>query len=89
VDELKDIVKNEFSAPHSALGLTLPELATLMLELGCSSALNLDGGGSSTLWIDGKVVNHAVGDEDEGMGQSVLRPVSDAIVFKKKVGKEY
>lgn len=86
VDEIKDIVKNEFSAIHSALGLTLPELATLMLDLGCSSAINLDGGGSSTLWVDGKVINHAIGDEDESMGQSVLRPVSDAIVFKKNKG---
>lgn len=84
VDEIKDIVKNEFSSSHSALGLTLPELATLMLKLGCSSAINLDGGGSATLWMDGKIINHPIGDKDEGMGQSVLRPVSDAIVFKKK-----
>jgi hypothetical protein len=39
---------------------------------------------SATLWVDGKGVNHVVGDEDEGMGQSVLGPVSDGIIFKKK-----
>lgn len=67
-----------------ATGLTLLELARLMQKLGCQSALNLDGGGSSTLWLAGKVVNRAVGDEDEAAGYAVLRPVSDMIAFKKK-----
>ena len=38
-------------------GMTCDELAALMLELGCTEAMNLDGGGSSTLWLGGKVVN--------------------------------
>jgi exopolysaccharide biosynthesis protein len=38
-------------------GPTLPELAQLMTELGVCSALNLDGGGSSAMWIGGKIVN--------------------------------
>jgi hypothetical protein len=83
---IKDIIKNELTVPNSALGLTLPELVAL--GLGCSSAINLDGGGSSTLWIAGKIINQTVGDEDEGMGESVLRPVSDGIVFKKKMDIE-
>ncbi|MCP4452629.1 MAG: phosphodiester glycosidase family protein, partial [Planctomycetes bacterium] len=33
-----------------AVGMTLPELADLMGDLKCTDALNLDGGGSSTLW---------------------------------------
>ena len=37
-----------------AAGLTLHQLAGLMLYLRCSEALNLDGGGSSTMWIRGK-----------------------------------
>lgn len=35
--------------PKHAIGMTLPELTAVMLELGCDSALNLDGGGSSTM----------------------------------------
>ena len=35
-------------------GLTLHELADLMLTLKCSEALNLDGGGSTTMWLKGK-----------------------------------
>jgi hypothetical protein len=42
----------------SAAGMTTRELGRLMKELGAHFALNLDGGGSSTLWIEGKgVVN--------------------------------
>ena len=39
-------------------GLTLPELARFLAEeLGACSAINLDGGGSSAMWLDGKIVN--------------------------------
>ena len=34
-----------------SVGMSLAELAELMLKLGCEDALNLDGGGSSTLVI--------------------------------------
>lgn len=39
-------------------GLSLRELAEFMQTLGCAIAYNLDGGGSSTLVIDGELVNH-------------------------------
>jgi exopolysaccharide biosynthesis protein len=38
-------------------GLTLPELAALLVEVGACRALNLDGGGSSALWIRDRIVN--------------------------------
>ena len=37
--------------------MTLDELANFLVRLGCSEAINLDGGGSATLWFDGKVRN--------------------------------
>jgi len=40
-----------------SIGMDYPELSALMLRLGCTEAVNLDGGGSSTLWLDGQVVN--------------------------------
>ncbi|MDF3033772.1 MAG: hypothetical protein K0R76_726 [Alphaproteobacteria bacterium] len=82
LSEMKEIVAEEFTEKGSAVGLTLPELAALMKGLGCESAINLDGGGSSSLFLNGQVMNRTVGDQDEGMGQAVLRPLSDAIVFK-------
>ena len=41
-------------------GMTLEELASLMLSLGCGEAMNLDGGGSSTFWLGGGVLNSPV-----------------------------
>jgi hypothetical protein len=35
--------------------MTLEELASFMIKLGCEEAMNLDGGGSATLWYDGDV----------------------------------
>ena len=40
-----------------SIGMTLEELANFMVDLGCQDALNLDGGGSATLWYDGEVRN--------------------------------
>jgi hypothetical protein len=40
-----------------SVGMTLAELSDYMLKLGCTDALNLDGGGSSTIWLNGKVMN--------------------------------
>lgn len=38
-------------------GLSLNELAQVMYELGCENAYNLDGGGSTTMWFMGSIVN--------------------------------
>lgn len=38
--------------PLYSRGVTLPELTEIMLELGARSALNLDGGGSTTLVVE-------------------------------------
>lgn len=43
--------------PEYSVGMSLPELAELMISLGAEEALNLDGGGSTTLWAEGKVQN--------------------------------
>ncbi|MGQ9620491.1 MAG: phosphodiester glycosidase family protein, partial [Bacteroidales bacterium] len=43
-----------------AAGMTLDQLASLMLFLRCKDAVNLDGGGSTTMWIRGKPYNGVV-----------------------------
>lgn len=40
-----------------SVGMSLPELAAYMVKLGCESAMNLDGGGSATMWVIGNVIN--------------------------------
>ena len=39
-------------------GLSLYELATFMKNLGCKTAYNLDGGGSSTMYFNGNIINN-------------------------------
>lgn len=43
--------------PGYSRGVTLEEFAEIFQELGCITAYNLDGGGSSTLYFMGDVVN--------------------------------
>lgn len=62
-------------------GMTIVELQQFMLSLGCTDALNLDGGGSSTMYLNNNVVNTAEGDEDEGFGSLVFRKVSDVLLI--------
>lgn len=45
-------------SPGHANGMSIPELAHLLRILGGYDALNLDGGGSTTLWLEGNVINH-------------------------------
>lgn len=40
--------------PGVAEGLSLPQMAKIFQELGCVEALNLDGGGSSCMLVNGK-----------------------------------
>ncbi|MDU2242866.1 MAG: phosphodiester glycosidase family protein [Paenibacillus sp.] len=46
-------------------GMTLTEFAQVFQDLGCTEAYNLDGGGSSTMYFRGRVVNNPQGKERE------------------------
>lgn len=61
-------------------GMTIDELTDFMIQLGCVHALNLDGGGSSTIVYGGHIKNFPQGDEIQGTDQKTVRRVSDAIV---------
>lgn len=58
-------------------GIGLQDLAEYLLSLGAVDAMNLDGGGSTTMWLDGKVVNKPSDKEGE-------RKVSDALIVRKR-----
>jgi exopolysaccharide biosynthesis protein len=83
---------------HSA-GMTIPEAARMMLKLGAVDAINLDGGGSTTFVVRGKVLNKpsdrlvSVGGKAREVkiaaGRSVIasnveRPVASALVVVKR-----
>lgn len=58
---------------EQSAGAGLNDLAELLIELGAVEAMNLDGGGSTTMYVNGKVVNRPSDKEGE-------RKVSDALV---------
>jgi len=55
-----------------SLGMTGQESAKLMLELGCIQAAYLDGGSSSTLVMNNKVINEPSGGEERAVAHSIL-----------------
>lgn len=58
---------------EQSMGLGLPDLGYFMRQLGCLDALNLGGGGCSTLVINNHVMN--------APSQGQERPVSEAIIL--------
>ena len=57
---------------QDSVGMSLEELTDFMKALGASDALNLDGGGSTTLVVDGRVVNRPSDKEGERAVSNVL-----------------
>ncbi len=57
------------------LGLSIPETAAVARSLGMVDAMNLDGGGSTTMVVDGQLTTHP----SDATGE---RPVGDAIVVR-------
>jgi hypothetical protein len=63
-------------------GLTMGELATALLDLGAVDAMNLDGGGSTSLVCHGVLRNTPR--ESHGVALPGGREVSTAIVFSRR-----
>jgi exopolysaccharide biosynthesis protein len=63
--------------PRVAEGATLNELAKILADLGCYEALNLDGGGSSCMLVNGKETIKP--SDKEGQ-----RPIASVFIIKQK-----
>ena len=63
--------------PAWSVGMSLEELARLFLEFGAVDAINLDGGGSTTMTVERKIVNKPSDPTGE-------RPVSDIIAVRPR-----
>lgn len=61
-------------------GMTLPELARTLRDIGATDAINLDGGGSTSLVCGGRLRNRPR--EEHGIVLAGGRPVSTALVFR-------
>jgi exopolysaccharide biosynthesis protein len=58
-------------------GVTFDELADIFVGLGAKEAVNLDGGGSSTFWANGQVIN-------KPSDKAGLRKVASILIIKEK-----
>lgn len=67
---------------ESEAGLTLVELAGALADLGASEAINLDGGGSTSLVCGGRLRNQPR--EEHGIVIAGGRAVSTALVFRRR-----
>ncbi|RYG08464.1 MAG: phosphodiester glycosidase family protein, partial [Chitinophagaceae bacterium] len=68
---------------ENSAGLSLPELTKVMRWLGCVSAINLDGGGSTTLWTEKNgVINYP--SDNKKWDHEGERKVANVVILKKK-----
>ena len=74
VDDLHYIVIVADGRTNESEGLSLYELAQIMKSYNCTTAYNLDGGGSSTMVFNGEVVNKPTNGRSSGE-----RSVSDIV----------
>jgi hypothetical protein len=58
--------------PKWSLGPTVREFAEIMADLGAVTALNLDGGGSSEMVIEGEVVNRPSDGQERSISNAIL-----------------
>lgn len=63
---------------NDSVGVTGKQSAQLMKELGCVNAINADGGGSSEMIVNGKVINRPSDGRERSIGSAL-------IVFEKEV----
>ncbi|MEI7556926.1 phosphodiester glycosidase family protein [Candidatus Chlorohelix sp.] len=70
------VAQSDGYQPGFSIGTTQKEFADLFLEFGATTAMELDGGGSSTMALDGKLVSRP----SDGSGM-VERQVPNAVVF--------
>jgi Phosphodiester glycosidase len=67
------LVEIDGRQPGLSLGTSIPETAAVMAWLGSTRAMNLDGGGSSNMVVDGASVGHpSDGSGERGTGDNLL-----------------
>ena len=66
--------------PGLSVGMSFNEMAAYFIKLGCTHAVNLDGGGSASMWLFGQTISSP----SEGRE----RPIANGLVVTKKPKKE-
>jgi exopolysaccharide biosynthesis protein len=76
ISELHYLVIVSDGRTSESAGLSLFQLAQEFKDRGCTTAYNLDGGGSSTMYFNGRIVNNPTDGKSSGE-----REVSDIVYF--------
>ena len=76
IDPLHYIVVVSGGRTDNNAGLTLNQLAQVLVDNGATYGYNLDGGGSTTMWFQGEVLNDPTSGNRDGE-----RQVSDIVYF--------
>ncbi len=64
---------------HRSVGMTVAQLSELLIQLGCTDGMNLDGGGSATIWYNGRVRNHPCDGEEREIANSLVVVKTNAV----------
>jgi hypothetical protein len=75
-DESIFLITVDGRRPGHSVGMSLMELADFMLELGIKEAVNLDGGGSTAMWVNGEIKNRP--------SDGNVRAIANALVVYSK-----
>jgi len=59
-------------SPGYSKGVTLTQFARIFKDLGCKTAYNIDGGGSSEMYFNGNVINNPLGKGQERGTSDIL-----------------
>jgi hypothetical protein len=70
------LVEVDGRQPDLSVGMTLDELGEYLASLGCEEAVNLDGGGSATLWLGGRIRNSPCDGHE--------RPIANSLVVVRR-----
>jgi len=66
--------------PGLSVGMGFQEMANYFIKRGCTHAINLDGGGSASMWVLGQTVSSP--------SEGKERPIANGLVVIKKPKKE-
>lgn len=66
--------------PGLSVGMSYQEMAAYFIKLGCTHAVNLDGGGSASMWVFGQTVSSP--------SEGKERPIANGLVVIKKPKKQ-
>lgn len=67
--------------PGLSVGMDVRELADFLVKIGCEEGMNLDGGGSAELWLNGQIVNSPCFGRERSTATAI-------VLIKKKVQAE-